>query len=747
MAPPDGGRGDGALAVQGGAWRGEATLVWFAGTMLLGAFLVFSIQPLFARMALPLLGGAPAVWNTAMVFFQSALLAGYAYAHCLSRCLGPRGQVASHLSLLALASLSLPVAIGDGWAPPSGAMSIPWLIALMTWTVGLPFLAVAATAPLIQRWFAGSGHRAADDPYFLYGASNLGSILALLSYPLLVEPTMTLHQQGWLWAAGYGCLALAITGCGLAVWRRVAAGLGGVAAGGDRPAQAIGWRRRLHWLVLALVPSSLLLAVTTHITTDLAAVPLLWVVPLALYLLTYVVAFARRPWLRQAWMIKAQPFVLIPLVLLFTWNLPFWLGLPLHLLGLFLSALVCHGELARMRPASARLTEFYFWMAAGGALGGAFTALLAPLLFDAVLEYPIALVAACLLRPTLAPGAGRRVLDFALPIGVGILLTVRPSSDLGLSDFGTVGLLLVLVPSAVALYALAERPLGFALGIAAACGAALLAGDAQSVLTRERSFFGVYTVKRDPAGYHVLLHGTTMHGAQRLDVERRREPLTYFHREGPLGQLWGAVGARARTVGAVGLGVGTVACYRRPGQRWTFYEIDPLVERLARDQRHFHYLAECAPDAEIRSGDARLTLQGAARAAYDLLILDAFSSDAIPMHLMTREALALYLEKLAPGGVIAWHVSNRNLDLAPIVADLAADAGVVAWVQTDQPSRAQLAQYRTPSIWIALARRAEDLGALVHDPRWVRLQGRPDARPWTDDFSNIVSALRWRVGG
>jgi spermidine synthase len=747
MAPPDGGQGEGALALQAGAWRGEATLVWFAGTMLLGAFLVFSIQPLFARMALPLLGGAPAVWNTAMVFFQSALLAGYAYAHCLSRWLGPRGQVASHLSLLAVASLGLPVAIGDGWAPPSGAMSIPWLIGLMAWTVGLPFLAVAATAPLIQRWFADSGHPTAGDPYFLYGASNLGSILALLSYPLVVEPTLTLHQQGWLWAAGYGCLALAITGCGLAVWRRVSAGLAGVAAMADEPAQAIGWRRRLHWLTLALVPSGLLLAVTTHITTDLAAVPLLWVVPLALYLLTYVVAFARRPWLRHAWMIKAQPFVLIPLVLLFTWNLPFWLGLPLHLLGLFLSALVCHGELARVRPKSALLTEFYFWMAAGGALGGAFTALLAPLLFDGVFEYPIALVAACLLRPTLAPGADRRILDVALPIGVGILIAAWASANIGLRGFGAVGLLLVFVPSALALYALAERRLGFALGIAAACGAALLAADAQSVLARERSFFGVYTVKRDPAGYHVLVHGTTMHGAERMEAGRRREPLTYFHRDGPLGQLLGAVGARARTVGAVGLGVGTVACYRQPGQRWTFYEIDPLVERLARDRRYFHYLAECAPDAEIRSGDARLTLRDAPRAAYDLLILDAFSSDAIPMHLMTREALALYLEKLAPGGVIAWHVSNRNLDLAPIVADLAADAGVVAWVQTDQPSRAQLAQYRTPSIWIALARRPEHLGALAQDPRWTRLQGRPGAPPWTDDFSNIVSALRWRVGG
>jgi hypothetical protein len=745
MTGPGIGRSEGALAVEG-AQGGAATLAWFAGTMLLGALLVFSIQPMFARMALPLLGGAPVVWNTAMVFFQSALLAGYAYAHCLSRSFGARGQIAGHLCLLAVASLSLPVAIGADWHPPVGGASIPWLIGLMTWTIGLPFLAVAASAPLIQKWFARSGHPAASDPYFLYGASNLGSVLALVAYPLLVEPTLTRHEQGLLWAAGYGALALAITGCGLVIWRGGSAQAIAPAPSGLEERAAFGWPRRLRWLALALVPSALLLAVTAHITTDLAAVPLLWVVPLALYLLTYVVAFARRPWLRHAWTVRAQPFVLIPLVLLFTWNLPLWVGLPLHLGGLFVSALVCHGELARLRPGADHLTEFYFWLAAGGALGGAFTALLAPLLFDGVFEYPIALVAACLLRPMLAPNAGRRILDFVLPVGVGLLIAARSGAlDVGLRDFGTIGLLLVFLPSALALYALAERPLGFGLGIAAACGAALLAADLHSVMARERSFFGVYTVKRDPAGHHVLVHGTTMHGAQHVEAAGWREPLTYYHREGPLGQLFSTLGARWRTVGAVGLGVGTVACYRRPGQRWTFYEIDPLVERIARDERYFHYLSECAPDAEIRSGDARLMLHGAPQAAYDLLILDAFSSDAIPMHLITREALALYLEKLAPGGVIAWHVSNRNLDLVPVVADLAADAGVATWLQVDQPSRAELARYRSPSLWIALARDPERLAPLVADPRWTRLQGRPEARPWTDEFSNIVSALRWRL--
>ena len=500
----------------------------------------------------------------------------------------------------------------------------------------------------------------------------------------------------------------------MVVWRSGSAAASAPATSRLEQGEAIGWPRRLRWLCLALVPSGLLLAVTTHITTDLAAVPLLWVVPLALYLLTYVIAFARRPWLRHVWMLKAQPFVLIPLVLLFTWTLPFWVGLPLHLLCLFVSALVCHGELARLRPRAEHLTEFYFWLALGGALGGAFTALLAPLLFDGVFEYPIALAAACLLRPMRAPEGGRRAMDFILPLTIGALIAARGGGlDLGLPDLGMLGMLLVCVPSAVALYALAERPLGFGLGIAAALAAALLTADGHMVVARERSFFGVYTVKRDPAGYHVLVHGTTVHGAQSVDPSGWREPLTYYHRDGPLGHLFSALGARPRAIGVVGLGAGAVACYRRPGQRWTFYEIDPLVERIARDQRYFHYLAECAPDAAIRSGDARLTLQDAAPASYDLLILDAFSSDAIPMHLITREALALYLDKLAPGGVIAWHVSNRNLDLAPIVADLAADAGVVAWGRSDQPSRAALAGYRSPSSWIALARRAEDLAPLA----------------------------------
>ncbi len=733
------------VAVGLGPDAGAGVLPLFAATLLLSALLLFWVEPMFTRMVLPLLGGSPAVWNTAMVFFQTALLAGYAYAHAMARWLNRRRQIALHLGLLALASIGLPIGIGAGWMPPTEGTPVLWLAALLACSLGLPFLVVSATAPLLQLWFAASGHRTAGDPYFLYGASNLGSIVALLGYPLLLEPTLDLDQQSRLWSLGYATLALLVAGCAMTAWRRapLAAARSDVGALGACPTP--GWR--LAWLALACVPSALLLAVTAHITTDLAAVPLLWVIPLALYLSTFVLTFASRPWLKHAWMVRAQPFVLIPLALLFSWNVAFWLALPLHLGAFFVTAMVCHGELAGRRPAAPQLTEFYLWLAIGGMLGGVFAALLAPSLFDAVWEYPIALAAACLLRPCMTGRDARRSLDLLLPLAVLVLMTLEAHwRYLGLPDLGTVGVLAFFVPVAMLLYGMAERPRRFGLGMAAALGAALIGADAQQVVARQRSFFGVYTIKHDPAGYNILIHGTTVHGAEQTDPQGWREPLTYYLRDGPLGQLFAArAGDPPQTIGAIGLGVGTVACYRRPGQRWTFYEIDPLVERIARDPHFFHYLEGCAPEAEVVLGDARRSLRQAPDGRYDLLILDAFSSDAIPVHLLTREALALYLEKLAQDGVIALHISNRNLELAPIVADLVAAAGVMAWRQEHEPPRGELARYRSASSWIVIARRRADLGGLADDPRWSRLVARPDRRPWTDQFSNIVGTLRWRL--
>lgn len=717
----------------------------FATTLFVSALLLFWVQPMFSRMVLPALGGSPAVWNTSMVFFQTALLVGYLYAHLVSRWLRLRRQVAVHLVLLTLAALTLPISIGAGWTPPTEGTPVLWLIALLGWCLGLPFVVVSATAPLLQKWFASSGHPAADDPYFLYGASNLGSILALLGYPLLLEPTLTLARQNEAWALGYAGLAVLVAICGLAMWRRPQTRHATEDSSAATARSEVGWGQRLHWLVLAFAPSSLLLAVTAHITTDLASVPLLWVVPLTLYLLTFVIVFARRPVLKHAWMVKAQPFILIPLALLFAQTSAFWLALPLHLAAFFVTAMVCHGELARRRPATSHLTEFYLWMAFGGMLGGAFNALLAPLVFDSVLEYPIALVIACFLRPTLDPKPGRLVANLGLPLVVLVLMVLQLQwRRLGLPGLGDAGVLAFFVPVALLLYSFAERPLRFGLGIAAVLIVALLSGQPNQVQARARSFFGVYTIKLDPAGYHILVHGTTVHGAQATDPASRKEPLTYYHRDGPLGQIFKALGDRPRSVGAVGLGVGTVACYRRPGQRWTFYEIDPLVVRIARDARYFHYLADCAPDAGIVLGDARRALQEAPSGQYDLLILDAFSSDAIPVHLLTREAIALYRDKLAPGGLIALHISNRNLDLAPVVANLLADAGLVGRFQSQTPSREAQLAYRNAARWVVIARSDADLGALASDPRWRQVEA-DSGGPWTDDFSNLVGALRWRL--
>jgi len=715
----------------------------FAATLFVSALLLFWVQPLFSRMVLPALGGSPAVWNTAMVFFQSALLAGYLYAHLVSRWLSLRRQVALHLAFLAVAALTLPIAIGPDWTPPTEGTPVLWLIALLAWCLGLPFLVVSSTAPLLQKWFAASGHPAGGDPYFLYGASNLGSMLALLGYPLLLEPFLTIDRQNEGWALGYAGLAVLVAICGLAVWRQAPARTMSYDPAA-MPAERIGWGRRLRWLALAFAPSSLMLAVTAHIATDLGSVPLLWVVPLALYLLTFVIVFARRPVLEHAWMVKAQPFIVIPLALLFTQSAAFLLLVPLHLAAFFVTAMVCHGELARRRPSTRHLTEFYLWMAFGGMLGGVFNALLAPSAFDWVLEYPIALVVACLLRPALGRQPSGLLANVGLPLLVVLLMLVQAQGQgLGLPQLGAAGGLVLLVPVAMLLYSFAARPLRFGLGMAAVLGVTLLAGEPSQVEARARSFFGVYTIKHDPAGYRFLVHGTTVHGAQHTDPATRREPLTYYHQDGPLGQIFAALADRPpRTVGAVGLGIGTVACYRRPGDDWTFFEIDPLIERIARDPRYFHYLQDCAPEAPVVLGDARRSLRAQPRGQYDLLILDAFSSDAIPMHLLTREAFALYLENLAPGGLIALHVSNRNLDLGPVVATLVADAGLVGRAQTQVPPLEAQRAYRNAASWVVVTRSEADLGALAADPRWRPLTAAA-AAPWTDDFSNLVGALRW----
>jgi hypothetical protein len=741
--------------------------------IFLSAALLFVVQPLFARFALPLLGGSPAVWNTALVFYQAALLVGYAYAHFSTRWLGPRRQAALHAALLALPLLALPIGIPAGWLPPGSGSPIPWLLSALLVGVGLPFIVVSATSPLLQRWFAASGHPHGADPYFLYGASNAGSMLALLAYPLLLEPSLRLHTQSALWSWGYGLLAALLVGCAIVLWRRPRVAAAEAASGAT--AQPLAARRVGRWVLLALVPSALLSSVTSYLSTDIAAIPLLWVLPLALYLLTFVIVFARRPIVPHWLVLRALPLAVLPLtiILVLRFNHPLELLIPIHLLVFLVVTLACHGELARDRPPPAQLTAFYLWQSLGGVLGGALVALVAPLVFTSVVEYPLMLVLACALiplgrdegkaavegaEPSTAPsGVGSRLplfniqrsslaADLLLPTALGLL---SAGSILGVRSIGLgsgVGeRALVFGVPVLLCFSMSRRPVRFALGVAAL----LLAGQMYpavtgSTLYAERTFFGVNRVQLTSDGSaHLLFHGSTLHGTQLLAPEARRVPVSYYYPTGPIGQVFSARPG-LRSVAVVGLGTGSLACYRAPGQRWTYYEIDPAVARIARDPSMFTYMSECDPQANIVLGDARLMLAQTDE-TYDLIVLDAYSSDSIPVHLLTREALGVYLKRLNPGGLLAFHISNRQLNLKPVLAALAADSRLVALMNDDFAiSDEDGERGKSPSQWVALARGQEDLTGIAGKPGWQADLPFSADDLWTDDYSSLLRVIAWR---
>lgn len=727
----------------------------YALTICTSAALLFLVQPMFARMALPLLGGSPAVWNTAMVFFQSALLAGYAYAHAGASRLGVRRHAAWHLLLLLLPLAVLPIAIPAGWTPPVEGNPSLWLLALMTVAVGLPFFAVSTTSPLIQQWFAATGHRQAADPYFLYAAGNVGSMVALLSYPILVEPWLHLEQQSRYWMWGYRLLVGLIFLCVACLWRTKAAGGAAPFEAIPAPLEKLTARRRLRWVLLAFVPSSLMLGVTTYLSTDIAVVPLMWIVPLAIYLLTFILVFARREIFPRPLLARLFPILLVALVMLFNLQAaePIIGLIVLHLATFFVAAMLCHGQLAADRPSPAHLTQFYLWMSVGGVLGGMFNALVAPLIFNSVAEYPLILMVACLagLRTGErdAASASAKIKDWAWPamlgLGMGGLVLLVQASRFR-TDAAIAGLLLG-VPTLIC-YFFSRRPLRFALGI----GGILLAGslyqrEKGTLLYAERSFFGVNRVMLDPTRkYHLLIHGLTQHGRQSLDPARRDEPLAYYSRSGPAGEVLALYGRHAgEKIGVVGLGSGSLASYALPGQSWVYYEIDPVVLKLASDPRYFTFLRDSPGDLRVVLGDARLSLGHEPDGKFDLMMLDAFSSDAIPVHLITREALALYLRKLAPGGLLAFHISNLHLDLEPVFANLSHDARLASLIRYDTVlSPEELAAGKSPSIWLVMARGKDDLAKLAADSRWQPARGNDRQAVWTDDYSSLFSVFRWR---
>ena len=745
------------VADQPSVSRNRLVLVVYTAAIFVSALLLFSVQPLFTKMVLPRLGGSPAVWSVAMVFFQSLLLGGYAYAHYLMQLRNRMIPVAAHLVLLIVALLTLPLSIASGWGEPPASGYAFWLLGLFAVSIGLPFFALAANNPLLQAWFVRTGHPNGPDPYFLYASSNIGSFLALLSYPVLLEPMFTLRTQNLIWTGGYGLLIVLIASCGVLLLRSPAtAAIDTLAEDFDAPPPS--WALRARWIFLAAVPSGLLIAVTAHISTDIAAAPLLWVLPLSLYLLTWVLVFQSRPLLPHKWMLMAQPLAITGVIVLLAVggerNLLITLGG--NLLCFFIIAMACHGELACTRPAAKYLTGFYVGLSFGGMVGGLFAGLIAPFTFSWVAEYPILAALAVLCRPP----AEERLQNWnrwfwPLLVIIAVLL-IAPTYSNG-KLYAWLEEQRVYVITVVAM-------IGMILTVLRVTGTAKFAGIIvlALVLVRAypaddgrvetvRSFFGVHKIVVTANGqYHVLMHGTTIHGAEKFQNDDgtpatgRPEPITYYHQDGGIGQAIAAIrerkGAPLR-VAVIGLGSGTLTCASEPGETWKFFEIDQSMVDTARDPKYFSYIQSCAPDLKPVIGDARLTFAREPDGIYDLIIVDAYSSDAIPIHLATEEAMEIYKDKLAPQGAVAMHVSNRHLELSSVVVGIAEANDLKSWVYSEDSNRES--EYIFATSVVVSAREETDVGKLASSEQWALTEADEHQRVWTDDYSNVLGAV-WR---
>ncbi len=736
--------------------RNVLILVVYTAAIFVSALLLFSVQPLFTKMVLPRLGGSPAVWSVAMVFFQSLLLGGYAYAHYLMQIRSRVVLIAIHLLLLIVALSMLPLAIANGWGePPTSGYAI-WLLGLFAASIGLPFFALAANNPLLQAWFVRTGHPNGPDPYFLYASSNIGSFLALLSYPVLLEPMFSLQTQNLLWTAGYGLLILLIAGCGVLLLR--SAEIAPQTIEDRAKAPAPDWAQRMRWIFLAAVPSGLLIAVTAHISTDVAAAPLLWVLPLSLYLLTWVLVFQSRPLLPHRWLMWLQPFAIAGVIVLLAvggeQNLLLTLGG--HLLCFFVIAMACHGELARARPAARYLTGFYVALSFGGMVGGLFAGLIAPFTFSWIAEYPILIALVALCRPPVIErwsGAARWYWLLLVVLAVVLLVPTLTGGDV----FGWLEARRVYVIGAVAGIAplLAVLLRGDRWKVAATATLALVLLRAypadEGRVETVRSFFGVHKIVVTPGGqYHVLMHGTTIHGAERVQnndgtpIVGRPEPISYYHKDGGIGRAIAAIRDRKGgpiRAAVIGLGAGTLTCASQPNENWRFFEIDQTMVDTARDPRFFNFIRNCEPDLQPVIGDARLTFAKEPDGLYDLIIVDAYSSDAIPVHLATQEAMKIYKDKLAPQGVVLMHVSNRHLELSSVVVGIAAANDLKSWVYNEDSGRDD--EYIFATSVVVSARAEADVGKLASSPQWTLTGANDRQRVWTDDYSNILGAV-WR---
>ena len=666
----------------------------YAATIFLSSFLLFLVQPLIARLILPWFGGSAAVWTTCMLFFQVMLLAGYAYAHFLTRALAAgRLERVVHTLLLIAALALLPIAPSESWKPLGNEEPISRILLLLLTTVGLPYFLLASTSPLLQAWFVRA--RPGQDPYRLFAVSNLASLLALVGYPFLVEPFMTAHEQVSLWSWLFAAFALL---CAVLAWDTPR---GTAAAESTHRSPAPTRGQYILWLALAATGSALLLAVTNHLTQNVASVPLLWLAPLTLYLLTFIVTFEGRSWYRPKFL---WPLVLVAFGVM-TWAVidqehryDLAIQLAIFLPGLFVACFFCHGELYRSRPAPEHLTAFYLTVSAGGAIGGFAVAVVAPVVFNGYYELGVSLLAAALLA----------ALRF-MPLG--------------------------LAPAILSLSVL--------LGVGAGASYDFF-GQQRDVLVAKRGFYGVLRVKEygergDEGHLRRLVHGTIMHGEQYMHDDRRRMLTTYYQETSGIGLAIASKQSHPIRVGVIGLGTGTIAAYGRAGDVYRYYEIDPHVLEIAR--RDFTFLGDSPAKIEVALGDARLSLERESAQNFDVLAVDAFSSDAIPVHLITREALGIFLRHVKPDGIVAFHVSNRFLELIPVVARIAKEQGAHAVLVRDDPDEDDSLRSRTD--WVLVSRDPKALQAKeITQGGGVPAEDRPEWRTWTDDYSNLVQILK-----
>ncbi len=744
------------------AWQADnltrIVVIAFTAALFMSALLLFSVQPMFARMILPHLGGSPSVWAVSLCFFQAVLLGGYTYAHLLERIGNRRIALAVHLVLLTSAALALPFAVPADTDVSGGNLYLS-VVVILAVGVGLPFFAISANAPLLQSWFAQSGHPRAADPYFLYGASNIGSLAALLAYPVLVEPSLGLGSQAVMWMGGFVVL-IALIGAsgmlGLALWPHEEA----ATSAETRPMQPTSWSQRGTWIGLAFVPSGLLVAFTSYLTTDIASAPFLWVLPLALFLSTFIFVFKDTPPIPHAAFLAVQTVAVVgALAGLAASSGGGWvLGVSMGFLAFFVTSMVCHRELYLARPDRAHLTEFYMWMSLGGVLGGVFAAIIAPQIFNSIHEFPLLLILGLAARPGVRQALGdssERLAAVRMPLlllaAIAICAVVLRSMTLPelALRFAYLPVIAIL---GVLMVASTERPLRL---VALACVAGLSLVLLPSTFSRgitERGFFGVLRVVTSADGStRALMHGTTLHGGERLKDKSgnpvvQPEPAAYYHHEGPLARAietarsLHAGSARPFTAGIVGLGAGAMACHSRANETWRFYEIDQLVVRIASNPEMFTYLAKCRPGADIVLGDARLTVSREPSGTFDYLAIDAFSSDAVPVHLITREAIAMYLDRLTPSGILAMHVSNRHMNLEEVASTTAlAVPGAHVAVVAHMPPRDSDA---TPSRVVLVARSEAAIARVLAWPD-AKAAPRSVVAPWTDDYANVLAAI-WR---